>query len=226
MTAVCVFLLVHLKPRLIFTNTRPIVGDMIVHNGLVGFVTEHFWDHGLMSGWSMQWSAGFPAYRFYISLPALFVAMLDVLFPAAIALKLAAAIPLVLVPIAVYAMCARFGLEPIQRVLAAAASLLFLFDSSQTSFGGNIGSTVTGEFPFAWGLVMVVFSLGVMATDFQRRRLLPGAVVLLAVALLCHPIAGVVALIGVLAMACVQPPTQWRSTIRTSAVIVGVAGAP
>ncbi|MEI6402120.1 MAG: hypothetical protein WCP59_08035 [Actinomycetota bacterium] len=224
MTAVCVFLFVHLGPRLIFTDTRPVAGDLIVHNGLVGFVTKHFWDHGLMSGWSMQWSAGFPAYRFYISLPALFVAMLDVLFPAAIALKLAAVIPLMLVPVAVYVMCARFGLDHIQRVLAAAASLLFLFDSSQTSFGGNIGSTVTGEFPFAWGLVMVVFGLGVVAADLRRHRLLPGAVVLVAAALLCHPIAGIVMLIGVLAMACVQPPAQWRSTLRTSAVTVAVAG--
>ena len=221
---VCVFVFVNLRPRLMFADTRPASGDIIVHNGLVGAVTRHLWDHGLMSGWSMDWSAGFPLYRFYISLPALVVALFDALLPSAIALKVTASMPLVLLPVAAAVLTRCFRLGPLYQVLVATATLPFLFDSSNTAFGGNIVSTVTGEYPYAWGMVLVVVTLAVFANHLDRDRRTPLAGLLATAAALCHPIAAIVVILGIAAQMAVRPLASWRVTLvhGGQALILGV----
>lgn len=215
-----VFVFVNLRPDLIFADTRPITGDIVVHNGLVGAVTRHLWDHGLFSGWSMQWSAGFPLYRFYISLPALLVALFDVVLPAAVALKLVTALSLVAVPIACWALARWMGLAPLTQALFAVASLVALFDSSQNNAGGNIGSTVLGEFPYEWGMVCALLAIGLFASGVRGPRRWAIAGLLLAVTALCHPIAAIVVSVGLVCQVAVRPRSEWRA----AAVSVAASG--
>jgi len=221
---VCAFVFVNLRPQLLFANTRPASGDIMVHNGLVGAVTRHLWDHGLMSGWSMDWSAGFPLYRFYISLPPLVVALFDVVLPSAIALKVAAALPLVLLPVAAAMLARCFRLDRLHQVLVATATLPFLFDSSHRAFGGNIVATVTGEYPYAWGMLLVVVTLAVFVRDLDRGRRSPLAGLLCAGAALCHPIAAIVVVLGLVAQMLTRPLANWRVTLTHGGTTLAIGG--
>ena len=68
----------------------------------------------------------------------------------------------------------------------AAATLPFLFEPSFTIYGGNILSTLAGEFSFSLSLSVALLFLGVVASGLRTGRYRALAAVLFAVTLLCH----------------------------------------
>jgi hypothetical protein len=77
--------IVHLNPigadNLVFTDTTPTGGDMGAHVWAPAFLRDHFLPNFQLSGWSMDWYAGLPLYRFYMVVPALAIVALDVVLP-------------------------------------------------------------------------------------------------------------------------------------------------
>jgi 6-pyruvoyl-tetrahydropterin synthase-like protein/tetratricopeptide repeat protein len=73
--------------------------------------------------------------------------------------------------------------------VASAASLLFLFNEGNSMWGGNIPSTMAGEFAHSLGFALAVLFTGLIYRHIEagtgRRRLS----VILALAGLCHPVA-------------------------------------
>jgi hypothetical protein len=73
--------------------------------------------------------------------------------------------------------------------LASAASLIFLFNEGNSMWGGNIPSTLAGEFSHPCGFALAVMFVGLLyrhiKTGTGRRPL----AVLLALSGLCHPVA-------------------------------------
>ncbi|MEI6701251.1 MAG: hypothetical protein WCL38_05810, partial [Actinomycetota bacterium] len=70
--------------------------------------------------------------------------------------------------------------------LLAAGSLLFLFEQSYTINGGNLYSTLAGEYSFSFSLSMIVLFLAVVARGMQSGRHLALAASLLAMSLAAH----------------------------------------
>ena len=79
-------------------------------------------------------------------LPALLIVLLDVVLPYGIAMKIVAVIGLLTLPLCswLFGRFAKFA-YPIPELFAIAATI-FLFDESFTIYGGNIASTMAGEF--------------------------------------------------------------------------------
>ena len=101
----------------------------------------------------MYWYAGFPMYRFYMVVPALMIVGLNALWiPYGVAFKIVAVLGLVTLPFCCWAFgrLARFR-YPIPELFAL-AGLLFLFDESFSIYGGNVKSTMAGEFSFSIAL--------------------------------------------------------------------------
>ena len=73
---------VHLNPLsstrdLVFDDTTPTGGDFGAHVWGPAFLRDHLLPSWRLNGWSMDWYAGMPTYRFYMVVPALLVVALD-----------------------------------------------------------------------------------------------------------------------------------------------------
>ena len=186
---------VHLD--LVFSNNTPTGGDMGAHVMAPAFLRDELLPNGQLTGWSMYWYAGFPMYRFYMVVPALMIVGLNALWiPYGIAFKIVAILGLVTLPFCCWAFgrLARFR-YPIPELMAL-AGMLFLFDESFSIYGGNVKSTMAGEFSFSIALSLAVLGLGLFARGLQVGKYRSWSAIVLALAIVSH---GVVAIFVVLA---------------------------
>ena len=61
----------------ILTDNTPAGGDMGAHVWGPAFLRDHILPHFRLSGWTADWYDGFPAYQFYMVLPALMIVALN-----------------------------------------------------------------------------------------------------------------------------------------------------
>ena len=184
---------VHLNPLspeadLIFDNNTPTGGDFGAHVWGPAYLRDHLLPSFRLNGWTMDWYGGMPAYRFYMVLPALAVVLVDVLLPYGVALKLVGVLGLLTLPAACWGFgrLAKFAF-PIPELFAF-AGLAFLLDESFTIYGGNLKSTMAGEFSFSIALTLAMLALGALAAGLHSGRYRVWTAVLIAAAAVSHGI--------------------------------------
>ncbi|CCM61968.1 MULTISPECIES: hypothetical protein [Candidatus Neomicrothrix] len=218
----------------LLSTSTPTGGDMGAHVWGPDYLKDILLPSLRLSGWSQDWYAGFPAYTFYMVVPALAIVMLDAGLPPLIGLPLL----VVLVPGLVYgwsmftARLARaamlvaavvilplcvdvdpnvaFKLVSVSGLLAmpwaafflgtslrlrfpgpmlmSMAALAFVWDSHFTIYGGNVASTMAGEFSFSIAFAVTLVFLGVVARGLSTGRHRAIAATLLGLVALCHVI--------------------------------------
>ena len=133
------------------------------------------------AGWAWHGLRARPRWRAPAAVTAAMLALLVVPMPYGVSIKLVAIAGVVALPVAVWAMARSAGVGPEGRALAAAATLLFLFDRSFNIYGGNLMSTMAGEFAYSLGLVAAVLYIGAAARgmDSGRHRVLAGSLLAL-----------------------------------------------
>jgi len=192
------FVFVQLGPSRVLANTTPAGGDMGAHVWGPAYLRDHLLPQGRLSGWTPDWYAGFPAYTFYMVVPSLAIALLSYVIPYGIAFKLVAISGVLSLPVAAWAFGRLSRLPfPAPPMLAVAATA-FLFDRSFSIYGGNIASTLAGEFAFSISLTFAVLYLGVLARGLETGKHRAWAAGLLALTALCHLIPLFFALAGTL----------------------------
>jgi len=190
------FVFVQLGPANVLSDTTPAGGDMGAHVWGPAYLRDELLPSGRLTGWTPDWYAGFPAYQFYMVVPSLLIALLSFVLPYGIAFKLVAISGLVTLPVAAWAFGRLTRLPfPIPPLLAVAATM-FLFDRSFSILGGNIASTLAGEFAFSMSLSFALLYLGVVGRGLENGRYRAWAAVLLAMTALCHLIPLIFALVG------------------------------
>ena len=194
-TTLIITRVVHLAPipglgsqDLIFDQTTPTGGDMGAHVWAPAFLRDHFLPAGQISGWTMDWYGGLPLYRFYMVIPALAIVALDVVLPYGVAFKLVAVSGLVAFPAACWAFgrLAAFR-HPIPELFAF-GGLCFLLDESFEIYGGNVKSTMAGEYSFSIALTLAMLGLGLLANGLRTGRFRVWAAVVLSLAAVSHGI--------------------------------------
>ena len=187
---------VHLN--LVFENNTPTGGDMGAHVMAPAYLRDHLLPNFQLTGWSNYWYDGFPLYRFYMVVPALMILALNIVFPYGVAFKLVAILGLVTLPVCCWAFgrLARFR-YPMPELMALAATI-FLFDESFSIYGGNVKSTMAGEFSFSIALSFAMLGLGVFARGMETGKFRSWAAILLALAMLCHGIVLLFVVLGAL----------------------------
>ena len=192
-TTVVMMMVVHFNPLspardLIFDETTPTGGDMGAHIWSPAFLRDHFLPNFQLSGWSMDWYGGIPLYRFYMVVPALAIVALDVVVPYGVAFKLVAVSGLLLFPLSCWAFgrLANFR-HPIPELFAVAA-LCFLLDESFTIYGGNVLSTMAGEYSFSISLTLAMLGLGLLSNGLRTGRFRVWTAVVLSLAAVSHGI--------------------------------------
>lgn len=185
--AACVlFTFLQLGPGNLLSDTTPNGGDMGAHVWGPAFLRDHLLPHGRLTGWTPDWYAGFPAYQFYMVLPSLLIALLSYVIPYGVAFKLVAVSGVLSLPLCAWAFGRLTRLPfPVPPLLAVGATA-FLFDRSFSILGGNIASTLAGEFAFSISLSLAVLYLGVLGRGLENGRHRGWAALLLAATGLCH----------------------------------------
>lgn len=218
-----VFVFFHLQPALIFANTTPTGGDFGAHVWGPAYLRDHLLPHLRLSGWAPDWYAGFPMYRFYMLPPALAVVALDVVAPYGISLKIVSILGLVGLPIAAYTFGRLAGLRFPYPPLLALAAVMFLFDETFTIYGGNIASTMAGEFSFSIALTLAVFHLGVLVYGMRTGKHRALAAVLLALTLLCHLLVAFFAIVSTVVVFVLYADRHRFRYLLTYAIPAGLA---
>ena len=96
-------------------------------------------------------------------------------------------------PVCAWAFGRLAGLRDPGPGCLAAATLPFLFEPSFSIYGGNILSTLAGEFSFSLSLSIALLFLGVVASGLRTGRHRALAAALFAATLLCHLIPAIFA---------------------------------
>lgn len=142
---------------------------------------------GRISGWSNDWFAGFPLFYFYFPLPSLVTVILDVLLPYGVAFKLVTVAGLVAMPPSVYFMTKSYGFNQMVSSITAAGTAAFVFMESFNIYGGNMASTLAGEFSYSWSFALGFVYLGLLARIIKgEHELTSRAVIVFALAALSH----------------------------------------
>ncbi len=187
--AACVlFTFTQLGPSNIFSVSTPAGGDMGAHVWGPAYMRDHLLPSFRLTGWTPDWYAGFPAYHFYMVVPSLAIALLSYVIPYGVAFKLVAISGLLTLPVACWAFARLTRLPFPAPPLFAVAATAFLFDRSFSIYGGNIASTMAGEFSFSISLSFAIVFLGVVGRGLETGRHRFIAAVLLAMCGLCHAI--------------------------------------
>ena len=181
---------------LVFDDNTPTGGDMGAHVWGPAYLRDELLPNWQLSGWSMDWYAGMPVYRFYMVVPALAIVALDVLFPYGVAFKLVAVAGLITLPFCCWAFgrLARFR-YPLPELFAF-AGMAFALDESFSIYGGNLKSTMAGEFSFSIALSLMVLGFGLLVRSMQTGRLRCWAAIVLSLAVVCHGIVAIYTVIG------------------------------
>ncbi|MGH9103537.1 MAG: hypothetical protein ACRDYD_11240 [Acidimicrobiales bacterium] len=199
------FVLWQLDPPLLLANTTTAGGDTGAHVLVARFLRDHLLPHWRVTGWSPDWYDGFPLLTFYFPLPSLLVVGANVLVPYNVAFKLVTAAGSLALPVAAWAF-GRLGRlpRPVPECLAV-ATVPFLFDRSFTIDGGNLASTLAGEYDFSIALALALLFLGLMASGLRSGRHRALAAAVLAATALCHVVPAMLAAGGAVVLLLMGP---------------------
>lgn len=170
------FLLNYFKPELILSPTTITGGDTVGHYYGAYYYKEHLLPHGKLLGWSPQWFLGYPAFQFYFPLPFLLAGLLGYVIPLTISFKLITVLGSFLLPICAFLSFRFMGYKTPIPSIAAIFTLQFLFleriskDDIYSMWGGNIPSTLAGEFSYSLGLAFMVLFAGLLYKGIKEDK--------------------------------------------------------
>ena len=161
-------------------------------------------------------------YRRWFVTTACIVTVLVVGMPYGVAFKIVAALGLVSMPVSAY-LLGRFSNMPFPLpALLSVAMLPFVFDRSFNILGGNIASTMAGEFAFSLSLSLSLVYLGLMYRALETGRSRGWAAGIFAACALCHLLVAFVVIGVTLIMLLIR---MGRTQLKSVALVGTVGGA-
>ena len=158
-----------LHPSLLVSSTLLTGGDTGSHLAMPAYLktTGNVFN---FTPWYPGWLAGLPGYTYYFILPDVLATFASYVVGFAVAFKLATVLGSVLLPITAYAMGRLFRAPRPVPVALALATLPFLFDATFTIDGGNLFSTMAGEYAFSLSLALALLTIGLFARGVRTGR--------------------------------------------------------
>ncbi len=184
-TSLVIFIV--MNPGLIFSATTPTGGDTGAHVFGPAYLRDTLLPQGRVLGWSNDWFAGFPAFYFYFPLPSLVIVALDFFLPYGVAFKLVTVLGLLAMAPAIYfhTRALKFGRNI--ALITAGSGVVFAFYESYSIFGGNVASTLAGEFSYSWSFALSLVYLGFLIKAVRDdKKYVKWAALTLALTALCH----------------------------------------
>ena len=186
-------ILLAMQPWLILSPTTPTGGDTGAHVFGPAYLRDNLLPAGKLLGWSNDWFAGFPIFYFYFPLPSLTIVALDLVLPYGVAFKIVTVLGVLALPPAIYFHSRALTLTRNVSVVAAGAGAVFAFYESFTIYGGNIASTLAGEFSYSWSFSLSLVYLGLLIkTVREDKKYAKWAALVLALTALSHVLTTIV----------------------------------
>ncbi len=175
--------LIILRVDLIFLDNTPTGGDMGAHVVPIKYFIENFASNFKINGWSNDWFAGYPAYYFYFPFPAILTYFLNLVVPYGVAFKIMVAGSIVLI---IYSIEKLFRKEDYQfSHVGVVAGLMFALTESFTIYGGNLASTLAGQFSFTYSLAFANLAIYYITKSTHKYKV-PISSIFLSFCLLSH----------------------------------------
>ncbi len=184
-TSLVVFVV--MNPALIFSATTPTGGDTGAHVFGPAYLRDTLLPSGRILGWSNDWFAGFPAFYFYFPLPSLVIVALDFFLPYGVAFKIVTVLGLLAMAPAIYFHTRALQFGKHIALVTAGSGAVFAFYESYSIYGGNVASTLAGEFSYSWSFALSLVYLGLLIKGVRDdRKYLKWAALALALTALSH----------------------------------------
>lgn len=214
-------LIVVYQPHLLLSGTTTSGGDMGAHHYPAQYLIEYLLPGFKLTGWTMDWYAGMPLFTFYMPLPFLLIAILNWILPYEVSFKLITVLGVFLLPPAAWFFGRMFRIRHPFPLLAAGFALAFLFMNSYSIYGGNILSTLAGEFSYSISFALVFVFLGTLHRGLERGRFdwffaLNGLVLMALV--LCHIVTTIA--VCIIAPSLLLLHRRWRAAGYMAAVFL------
>ncbi|MBE7443790.1 MAG: hypothetical protein HS132_00365 [Planctomycetia bacterium] len=164
-----VFLLSYFTPDLFLSLNIPTGGDMPSHYYPAKYLKDVLLPKGRIVGWMQGNYAGFPLFQVYFPFPFLLMVLLSYAIPMQIAFKIISVLGVFSLPL-----CSYFSIKLMHykfpcSIIGALFTLPFLFMEANSMWGGNIPSTLAGEFAFSIGMSLSVLLLGTLYHGMEKR---------------------------------------------------------
>ncbi len=213
-----------LRPDLIFSTSTPTGGDNAAHIWTSGYLKRVLIPHGRLWGWSNDSFAGLPVLSMYFPLPSWLIVALSYVIPFAISFKLVTILGILTLPWACLRLGRRAELAWPEPLFLAAGAFPFLLSRHYKILGGNIFSTMAGEFSFSISLTLAVLYMGSLVRLLRTGRGRTRTTATVAAMALCHIVPTLFALAFTVAcVACELRRLTWRRQVRDVALVGGVA---
>ena len=227
--AIYLVLLKTLHWNLILTARTAAGGDMGSHHYVATFLREDLLPRGRVTGWAPGWFAGIPMLTFYFPLPYVLIAVLSLPLGDQVAFKLVTVLGLLALPVTCWGAFRVLRLREPAPLLAACGACVFLFMAQVTPtqqftiWGGNIASTMAGEFPFSISFALVPLALAVLWRVCEDGKGWRAAALLVAAVVLSHILTTIVLVFGATGLLLRRPLAAALASFRRLALIMGVA---
>jgi hypothetical protein len=172
-----------LRLDLVFLNTMPTGGDMGAHVVPIKYFIENFAADFKLNGWSNDWFAGYPLYFFYFPLPPLITFILNLFVTYSIAFKIMV-IGSVLLTIYSFEKLFR-NIHENFSIFGFIAGLTYVLTESFTIYGGNLASTLAGQFSFTYSIAFANLAIAVITKSKNKNSHVLSAI-FLGLSLLSH----------------------------------------
>jgi hypothetical protein len=163
-------------------------GDMGAHVWSSDYLRRSLLPKGRLTGWSNDWLGGFPVLNFYFPLPTLVIGFLGFIIPANIAFKVVTAFGILALPTMAWLSGRVAQLSRPTPLFLGLAAFPFVLSRhfDLYIYGGNLGSTMAGEFSFAISVAFGVLFLGLFVRVLNTGEYRGRAALALAATGLCH----------------------------------------
>ncbi|KPJ99730.1 MAG: hypothetical protein AMJ60_04035 [Desulfobacterales bacterium SG8_35] len=154
----------------LFSATTTTGGDTASHYYTLEFFRHTLLPTGRVSGWTMGNYAGFPILQFYFPLPFLVMSILDLFMPLQVAFKMVTLLGTALLPAAAFTMLRLLRCPFPGPGIGAALMLPFIFNSANSMWGGNILSTLAGEFSYSFSMALSLILIGSLYRGARENK--------------------------------------------------------
>jgi hypothetical protein len=189
------FLLSFFRPELLLLKTTINGGDTGSHYPCAAYLMNVLLPQGKIMGWMQGNYAGFPLFYHYFPLPFLIMALLGNVFSLEVSFKLVSVLGVFFLPVCAYLAFRAMSFKFPVPILAAIFSLPFLFNDGNSMWGGNIPSTLAGEFCYSIGFSLALLFAGTLYRGVRDGRFLALNAVLILLIGLSHAYAFIFSLI-------------------------------
>jgi hypothetical protein len=176
----------YLKPSLLLAPTITAGGDTIAHYVAARYLRDYLLPNGKLVGWMPGNFAGYPLFLFYFPLAFLLIAGLSLLVSFPVAFKLGTVAGTFGLPIASLVALRWIGCPFPIPALGAVLTLPFLLNAGNSMWGGNLPSTLAGEFSHSLSFALLVLFIGALYKGIREGRHVGRCAVLFALTGLAH----------------------------------------